>query len=401
MKSAARLGDRAGLMASTLRGRTDTRGRTRWGPYAAPMSTSTSAPPRGWRIGSLVGIPVHLGRSWLVIAAVITALFGPVASRLGGEAPAVGYAVAFGFAVLLLVSVLVHEAAHALVARSCGYRVSRIVADFWGGHTAYDGARATPGNAALVAVSGPLANAGLAGIGWLGLQFLQPGMPWLLLTAFTAANGFVAVFNLLPGLPLDGGFLVDSLVWKVSGSRGLGTLVAGWSGRALVLGLAWWVIGRPLLAGGVPSVSTVLWSVLIASFLWAGASNAVRVGRARRSFEVGRVGGVCRPVGLVDEGASLDSVPWAEQALWMVTGRDGVPTGMVDPAALSRVDRTRAGDTRVGSVTTRQPPGWVVTASAQDPLTEVVQAMQTHQAPLIAVRGPGGDVLGVVSAHDL
>lgn len=364
------------------------------------MSTTTQA-PRGWRVGALQGIPIHLGRSWLVIAAIITLFFGPVATRLGSSTAAGGYAVAFAFALLLLLSVLVHEAAHALVARRLGYRVTRIVADFWGGHTAYDGAGSTPGRAALVAVAGPLANVALAGLGWLLLQPLEPGPPWLLVTAFTAANGFVAAFNLLPGLPLDGGFLVDSLVWKITGSRGLGTLVAGWCGRLLVLALVWWVLGRPLVAGAEPSLNAVLWTALIGAFLWTGATTAVRVGRARRGFEGARVGAVCRPVGLVGASVTVDRVPWADRALWVVTGPDGTPVGIVDPTALAQVGPAQAATATVAAVMRPQPVGWVVDAAPQDDLTDVVVAMQTHEAPLIAIRAPDGSVAGVVSAHDL
>lgn len=365
------------------------------------MSTVTQR-QRGWRIGSLAGVPVYLGRSWVVIAVLTTLIFGPVVSRSGADSAPGGYAVAFAFAVLLLVSVLVHEAAHALAARACGYRVSRIVADFWGGHTAYDGAGSTPGRAALVAISGPLANLVLALAGYLLLGVWDGhGMVWLLVTAFTAANGFVAVFNLLPGLPLDGGFLVDSLVWKLTGSRGLGTLVAGWCGRLLVLALAWWVVARPLLRDEPIGLDTVLWSVLIGGFLWMGATGAVRNGRARRALERIRVRDVCRPAGVVGQHVPVDQVPWNTSPLWLVTGPDGSPSGVVDASALAQVAAGMAGQTTVAAVTRAQPAGWVVDASPDDELTDVVVAMQTHQTPLIAVRRPDGTVVGVIAADDL
>jgi Zn-dependent protease len=366
-----------------------------------------STPPaparrRGWQIGSLAGVPVYLGRSWVVVAAVITLLFGPVVADIVPGTGSAAYAVAFGFAVLLLLSVLVHEAAHALVARVNGYRVRRIVADFWGGHTAYDGADSTPGRAAAVAVAGPLANAALAAVGWAFLQAV-PGqaLPWLLLTAFTTANAFVAAFNLLPGLPLDGGFLVDSLVWKLTGSRGLGTLVAGWCGRLLVVVLAWWVVGVPLLTGAPLSVNRLLWAGLIGAFLWWGASSAVRSGRARRLFERTTVGSVLRPVALVREDRPVDGVPWRDSPLWLVVRPDGLPTGLVDPRALADVPAASAGVTPVSAVAQRQPPGWVVDAQHTDAVTDVVVTMQTLQTPMVAVRTPDGDIAGVVLARDL
>ena len=118
-----------------------------------------------------------------------------------------GYAVAVAYAVLLLLSVLAHEAGHALVARRFGFRVDRVVADLWGGHTVYDSSTSRAGTSAVISVSGPLANLALAGIGYALMQALDPdGVVGLLLFAVTLTNAFVGVFNLLPGLPLDGGY---------------------------------------------------------------------------------------------------------------------------------------------------------------------------------------------------
>ena len=118
------------------------------------MSTPVRpAAAHGWRIGSLAGIPVYLGRSWPIIAVLIVVVFGPNLARPDRGA-SYGYLLAAGYAVLLLVSVLVHEASHALAARWRGHPVSRIVADVWGGHTVYDATRSSPTTTALVAVVG-------------------------------------------------------------------------------------------------------------------------------------------------------------------------------------------------------------------------------------------------------
>ena len=242
------------------------------------LTCSNARPVAGWHPGR---DPVYLGVSWAVVAVAIIVLFGPlitgIVPSIGGAG---GYAVAAAFALLLLISVLVHEAAHALVARRLDFTVDRIVADFWGGHTAYHGDTSRPGASALVAVAGPLANLALAAVGWLAVFGVDRGVLWLLLTAFTTANIFVGAFNLLPALPLDGGFLLEALVWKASGSRGMGSLVAGWCGRLLVLGLLWWAAGIPLLSGRTLDVTRLIWVGLICFFLWSGATRAVRGGRA-------------------------------------------------------------------------------------------------------------------------
>ncbi len=362
-----------------------------------------TAPPKapGWRIGRLAGAPVYIGRSWFLVAGVIVLLFGPVVQRTLPDLGAWAYVVAGAFAVLLLVSVLVHEAAHALVGQACGYSVNRVVADFWGGHTAYDSRDSTAGRSALVAIAGPLANAVLAGLGWLWLQQTDSGIGYLLAAGFTYANGFVAAFNLLPGLPLDGGYLVDSLVWKLTGSRGAGMIVAGWSGRLMVLVAAWWLIGRQLLAGRQLSTTNLIWLLVIGGFLWFGASEAIKVGRARRRLETVRVGEYLSAVSVVPASAALTDLPPPTGQLVVGTDAAGSPVGVLDPAALRTVPPELWASTEVSAVLQHLPAAWVVRATPQDDMTDVVIAMQTDSLAMVAVRGPDGQVHGVVRAADL
>lgn len=364
-----------------------------------------TAPPTkapGWRIGRLAGAPVYIGRSWFLVAGVIVVLFGPVVSNVLPEVGTWSYLVAGAFAILLLVSVLVHEAAHALVGQACGYVVNRVVADFWGGHTAYDSRESTAGRSALVAIAGPLANAALAGLGWLWLQQTETGtIAFMLAAGFTWANGFVAAFNLLPGLPLDGGFLVDSLVWKLTGSRALGMIVAGWSGRLVVVAVAWWLLGRPWLAGQEIRMTSVLWLLVLGGFLWFGASDAIKVGHARQRLEAVRVQDYLTPVMTVPADGTLTELPPPAGQLVLGIAPDGRPIGVLDPAALSSVPREAWSSTLVSAVLHHLPPAWVVPGAPDDDMTDVVIALQTDQLPLVAVRDADGRVHGVVRASDL
>src|SRR6478736_2569232 len=264
----------------------------------------------GWRIGAIRGIPVYLGRSWPVIAIVVVVTFAPNVSTSTGEYGGVfGYAVAVAYAVLLLLSVLAHEAGHALVARRFGFRVDRVVADLWGGHTVYDSSTSRAGTSAVISVSGPLANLALAGIGYALMQALDPdGVVGLLLCAVTWTNAFVGGFNLRPGLPLDGGYLVHALVWKVTGDRNRALIVAGWLGRVVTVVFVLWLVGRPLLLGQPPSLVTIVWCGLIGAFLWMGATSAIRAGQSRRVIERVPLARVLRPAMVVGVGDSVASV---------------------------------------------------------------------------------------------
>lgn len=364
-----------------------------------------TAPPTkapGWRIGRLAGAPVYIGRSWFLVAGVIVVLFGPVVQNVLPDLGAWAYLVAGAFAILLLVSVLVHEAAHALVGQACGYKVSRVVADFWGGHTAYDSRDSTAGRSALVAIAGPLANAALAGFGWLWLQQTETGtIAFMLAAGFTWANGFVAAFNLLPGLPLDGGFLVDSLVWKLTGSRALGMIVAGWSGRLVVVAIAWWLLGRPWLAGQEIRMTSVLWLVVLGGFLWFGASDAIKVGSARQRLEAVRVRDYLTPVTTVPADGILTQLPPPAGQLVVGTDPGGRPVGVLDPAALGSVPREAWSTTPVSAVLQHLPPAWVVPGVPEDNMTDVVIAIQSDHLPLVAILDHDGRVHGVVRASDL
>lgn len=267
-------------------------------------------PSPGLKIGSIRGVPVYIGRTWPLVALLIVVGFGPTVANSHADWGFGAYLIALAYALLLLISVLVHEAAHALTGQACGYSVNRIVADLIGGHTAYDTENATPGRSALVAVVGPLSNLALAGLGWFGLQQAADGeAAHLLLVAFTFSNLFVGLFNLLPGLPLDGGFLVDALVWKATGNRAAGLKAAGWCGRLVALLVVVWALWPVLSGDGEASIWTMAWTLFIAMFLWRGASTAVTVGHNRQFLSGIVVADVLRPAHVVWGTTPLADVP--------------------------------------------------------------------------------------------
>ncbi len=392
------------------------------------MSAGSHAPTPayGWRIASVRGIPVYVGRSWPIIAAVIVLTFGPQVSNpttLEGGGT-FGYAVAVAYALLLLFSVLTHEAAHAVVARRFGYRVDRVVADLWGGHTVYDSSSSRPGASAAIAVAGPLANLALAGAAYLLQGALDGGVLGLLLGALMLTNFFVGLFNLLPGLPLDGGFIVDALVWKASGDRNKGLIVAGWLGRVLTVAVVLWLVGRPLLQGEQPSLFTIVWCGLIGAFLWAGATNAIRSGRSRQVVERVPLAQVLRPVLVVSTTDSveevlsrlppvdpvrLDADDGPRSAAVVAVEPGGQPAGLVDVATLLGLEPTRRRDVPVAAVVARQPEGWVVVvaepgADVSGVISAIVARQQLGGADslqLVLVVTTAGQVLGTVSVSDL
>jgi Zn-dependent protease/CBS domain-containing protein len=375
-------------------------------PDAREPTIPPSQPSPGLKVATLGGVPIYIGRTWPVIAIIIVVTFGPSISRSRPDLGIRAYLVAAAFSVLLLLSVLAHEAAHAVVATRFGYRVNRVVADLWGGHTAYDTAQSRPGPSALVAVVGPAANGAIALAGWLLADRVPDGVPALLVGAIVWTNGFVALFNLLPGLPLDGGFLVDALVWRVTGNRDLGLIAAGWCGRVVTLLVLAWALLLPFLRGYPPSLFTVVWAGVIGAFLWGGATNAIRTGRARSALAGITIGSVWRRASSLPVASSAADA-WALRASGLggtaviVVGEDGTALGLVDDDALLGIPEDARPVTPVMAAVRQQPDGWVVDAEPDAAVTPVVETMQTLQVGAVPVRPRSGRIEGIVLAGDL
>ncbi|MFE7506047.1 site-2 protease family protein [Promicromonospora sp. NPDC057488] len=330
-----------------------------------PASTPAPAPERskGIVIGRVAGAPVIVTRSWFLAAIVLTLLFLPTVQGLAPHLGAGAYLVAFVFVLLLFGSVFLHEAAHALVARARGQNVTELAITIWGGHTAYTGGLGKPLDGFLVAVVGPLTNLALAGGFWVAFQ-ASPVMnvPTLLLWAGAVSNAFVGVFNLLPGLPLDGGQILESLVWAATGKRSRGTIAAGWVGRVVAVGVLLWALVVPLVLGTRPDITTVLWSALIGAFLWAGAGAAITNGRRREAVAALSAAGLAVPALTVSLGATLTEalsartaaaaggVPDAAARRLVVVGQGGVPIAVLDDDAVAAVPAAAQHTTYVDAV---------------------------------------------------
>ena len=316
--------------------------------------------PASVRLGTIAGAPVRLSWSWLLIAAVITLAFGPQIQR---ALPAIGggaYAVALGYAVLLALSVLVHEAAHALTGRAFGQRTEEIALTLWGGHTQFRSPSARPLDTVLTAMAGPAANLVLAGLAHLAARAVPgPSVPALLLEVTVWANLLLAAFNALPGTPLDGGRMVESAVWAATGSRARGVEAAGWAGRVVAVGVLAAVLGPPILAGRAPDLFVVVLAAWVALTLWRGADDAVRHGRWSRRLETLRLEQVEAPAIALPEHLSVaEALAQADGGRRAVVAVDGAgrPRGVLDLAAAAGLTPARRTTTALAAVAVALAP---------------------------------------------
>ncbi|MFF8846105.1 site-2 protease family protein [Streptomyces sp. NPDC015127] len=251
----------------------------------------SGGPGGGILMGRPFGVPVYVAPSWFVVAALITWVFGGQLDRVLPELGGARYLVSLFFAVAFYASVLVHELAHTVAALRFKLPVRRIQLQFFGGVSEIEKETETPGREFVLAFVGPLLSLVLAGLFYLGMTAVEPGtVPGVLLAGLMVSNLIVAAFNLLPGLPLDGGRMLRAIVWKISGKPMTGTIAAAWVGRALAVAV---LIGLPLLThtgalgnatediGGMETVTDALLAAILAAIIWTGAGNSLRMARLR------------------------------------------------------------------------------------------------------------------------
>lgn len=364
-----------------------------------PGTPATTGRREGIPLGRIAGVPVVLAYSWFVIAAFTVIAYGPVLARNNPMLGMSAYIVAFAYAVLLLISVLVHELAHALTAKIYGWPTQKIVLNLWGGHTQFESFTASPGRSVLVALAGPAANFFLAGGAWLLLGTNSLGSVAEILTnIFMWANFLIAVFNVLPGLPLDGGRLVESIVWKATGSQAKGTVAAGWGGRIIVLAIAYWFLLRPYLAGEEPDFSLLMITVLVGGFLWMGASASIQQGTLRARLPLVSAAGLSTPaVGIPASGTVREALRLAAAGTKsvVVCAPDGRPQGVVDPGALASVPGAAADSTPVTAISFPLAAGAYVPEWSKG--QELIQFLSQVEGRHYAVVDHNGRVTGLLT----
>ncbi|MQA24236.1 MAG: peptidase M50 [Micromonosporaceae bacterium] len=300
-------------------------------------------------LGRPFGVPLRLSPSWFVLAIVVTLLYGDAVAFRCPELTAVAaYAVGFGFVVSLAVSVLLHELGHALTYRRYGIGVRAITLDIYGGFTEPEREEPRPSVEAIVALAGPAVSGVLGGIGVL-LIWVVPTTTVAaeLAFVFAVSNIIVAIFNALPGLPLDGGRALRALVWAATKDPHLGSRIAGWIGRAVAVGLVAFTVLA--WASGVIGPFGLIFSGMVAMMLWFGASHAIRAGAAGARLRTMSVRRLTRPAVWVPRQTSLAEAlrrgeqvaPGADLAIVVVDTADRPIAVVHDEAAAAVPDERR------------------------------------------------------------
>ncbi|WP_329575036.1 site-2 protease family protein [Streptomyces sp. NBC_01361] len=388
-------------------------------PPARTPATSgrrpTKAPePRGGLLmGRPFGVPVYVAPSWFLVAALITWVFGGQLDHVLPELGAARYLVSLFFAVAFYASVLVHELAHTVAALRFKLPVRRIQLQFFGGVSEIEKESETPGREFVLAFVGPLLSLVLAGVFYLGMLAVEPGtVPGVLLAGLMISNLIVAAFNLLPGLPLDGGRMLRAIVWKITGKPMSGTVAAAWVGRALAVTV---LLGLPLLTqsgalgegaadvSGMDTVTDALLAAILAAIIWTGAGNSLRMARLREHLPELRARTLTRRAVPVESATPLsEALRRANEAgarALVIVDADGEPRSLVREAAIVGVPEHRRPWVAVSGLAQDLTDGMRVSAELAG--EELLDTLRATPATEYLVVEESGAIYGVLSAADV
>jgi len=370
-------------------------------------------PGGGLLMGRPFGVPVYVAPSWFVVAALITWVFGGQLERVLPELGAARYLVSLFFAIAFYASVLVHELAHTIVALRYRLPVRRIQLQFFGGVSEIEKEAETPGREFMLAFVGPLLSLVLAGVFYVGMEFVAPGtVPGVLLAGLMISNLLVAAFNLLPGLPLDGGRMLRAVVWKITGRPMSGTVAAAWVGRGLAVVT---LIGLPLLTrtgslgndprdlSGVDTVTDALLAAILAAIIWTGAGNSLRMARLREHLPELRARTLTRRAVPVEADTPLSEAlrranEAGARALVVVDGH-GEPLAVVRETAIVAIPEHRRPWVAVGGLAQDLTEGMKISAELSG--EALLDRLRATPATEYLVLEETGEIYGVLATADV
>lgn len=363
-----------------------------------------------FQIGKIFGISIRIDYSWFVIFALVIFLFGGVYlpeeySNWSDEyprwSPALYWLMGTIIALLFFASVLIHELAHSLVSRAKGVPVNNITLFILGGVSQLSDEPKSPGGEFWMALAGPATSIGISVIA-LGLYMVTGRAqtpPAALFKLLARVNLVVAIFNLVPGFPLDGGRILRSIVWKITGDLRKATRAASIIGRTFAYMLILLGVGMVLLG----YLLNGIWFIFIGWFLEKAASSSYRQLAMREMLQGAKVSDVmvsdCLQIpGSVTIRELVDEyvVKTSYRCFPVVEG--GRVVGTVDLYSASNVPREQWNTKRVAEIIT--PFDELRAVHPDDELYAVMQQMaeeRVDQLPVVE----GGQLMGMIARDNL
>ncbi len=353
------------------------------------------------RLGRILGIPIAVNYTWFI--AVWIAAWSLAVSYYPALAPGFDantyWLMGIASALLLFASVLVHEIGHALTARRFGIRTRAIVLFLFGGVAQIAEEPPTPRAEFAVAIAGPLTSLVLAALFAVASRAGGPSALTGVVQYLAAANLLLAVFNLVPGFPLDGGRVLRALLWHRTGSLPRATRTAARAGQIVALtligaGLLW--LSRNLITG--------LWLVLIGWFMDTGAQASYQQVVLRQGLSGVRVGDIMsrsvhtlEPTLTVEQAITEYFLPYKHGGFPVVFGDHLL--GIVTLQDVTAVPADRRAAVTIREVMT--PREQLRTITVEDSAYAAFQRMMAEAVGRLPVLDEHGTLVGIVTRSDL
>jgi Zn-dependent protease/CBS domain-containing protein len=350
------------------------------------------------RVGSLFGIPFYIHPSWFLVLGLVTWTYS---SGLMGQFPQLsgGLALLLGLmtALLLFASVVAHELGHSFVAIRQGIDVKSITLFIFGGLASLEKESKTPGEAFWVAIAGPLVSfllcAAATGIGY---ATAATGPIAAIIGVLATVNLALALFNLIPGLPLDGGNILKSIVWKITGNPYKGVTFASRVGQIF----GWVAIASGLIPLLFFGSFANIWNLLIGYFLLKNAGNAAQYARVQEQLTGLTAADAVTPNSPIVS-ANLTLRQFADERIlsgeqwhrFLVTDDEGQLVGAIAAHDLRTIPTTQWSETQVKEV---MRPIADTTVQSDKPLVEVVQLLEQQQLSALPVIRDNGVLVGIL-----
>jgi Zn-dependent protease/CBS domain-containing protein len=354
-----------------------------------------------WRIGAILGIPLFVDSSWFIILLLVTVSYGlePSWHSAWGN---LAWVMGFALALLLFASVLLHELGHSVAAKFQGIAVNSITLFLFGGIAAIDKESKTPGDALKVAIAGPLVSFGL----FIVLTAISqiPALPTpvgVITSSVAQINLVLTLFNLIPGLPLDGGQVLKALVWKVTNSRIKGIRWAARSGQLL----GWLAITFGLVMAVFYQAFSGFWIAAIGWFALRNAAGYNQITNLQEAMlALTAADAMARDFRVVDATMSLrqfaDTYLLDEnRAPVYFAASDGRYRGLVSIEDMRDIERSQWETTPLSQIA--QPLLDIPSVREGTSLTEAIDQLEAAQRPQITVLTPADAVAGTIDRGDV
>lgn len=363
-----------------------------------------------FKIGKIAGIEIGINYTWIFALVLFTWLFAEsLMASASGWARSTYWFAGVIIALGVFISVLLHELSHSLVAIRRGMKVTSIILFIFGGVSNIEKEPESAGTEFIMAAAGPASSLVLSAI-FFGIYSLVPGASNVS-TPLKAVffylfytNLLLAIFNIIPGFPLDGGRVFRSIIWGATKSLHKATMIAGNVGRffgwALMLLGIFFVFGYSI--GNIGGLLNGIWSIFIGWFLASAADSAMR----EQSLQEHLAGKLVKDVmsrnpECISPVASVESVV---NDAFMRRGLRSLPVcnengllGIITIGDVKKIAQEEWINTPVQQVMTKAP---LITVTENDDLNAALQLLSKNDLNQIAVMG-NGKFVGLLSRADV